>query len=90
MKVGWGVGGGDSNCKYGCGILAKIVNMDVKFITIRLKNIDWVLNLTKIVSIGLKVAHPYQKSWMLPLTQYRRVHKAYAQSNQSLRCALIR
>ena len=30
----------DSNYKYGCGILAKIINMDLKIVMLRLKIID--------------------------------------------------
>ena len=35
----WG-GFFDSNYKYGCGILAKIINMGLKFVILKLKSID--------------------------------------------------
>ena len=52
----WKIWGGflDSNCKYGCGILAKIINMNPIFAIFRLKKYIWVLNLTEIINMGLK------------------------------------
>ena len=35
----------DSNYKYGCGILANIINMDIRMVIFRLKNIDVVAKL---------------------------------------------
>ena len=44
----------DLNYKYWCGILAKIINMDLKFVIFGLQNIDlWVLNLATIINMGL-------------------------------------
>ena len=55
MRENFGVGFFDSDYKYGCGILTKIIDMDLVKIQAQ-KIYFWVLNLAKSVNKALKIS----------------------------------